>query len=133
MERHILACVAIAGLSLVQGACSGASPTSPTAPFSQTFTGLANRGRGPLHSVTIPRAGTATVSVRWSNVGESLNVEVTPARGGASLGTSPTCPGFCSSSTLTVPVQATAYDLIVIGGLVTTFGGTPYTLSVTVN
>jgi hypothetical protein len=119
-------------LILVLVGCGGSS-TAPSA-FSQTFSGtIPGNTNVATHPVSIPRSGTATITLSGFYAGNSPSIELRNSSG-TSLGRS-TCPSsntLCGSTTLTVAVQAGSYTLLVSGGA-DRFSSNSYTLSVTVN
>lgn len=55
----------------------GPAPTPP--PFTQTITGTATRFENVFHALTVPRSGTLSVKLRWTDARDDLDLGLTPA------------------------------------------------------
>src|SRR5215217_5071079 len=55
------------------------TPTpSPSVPFTQTMTGTVGRLENVFHDLTVPRSGTLSVKLRWTDVHDDLDLGLTP-------------------------------------------------------
>jgi hypothetical protein len=75
--KRMLTCVV---LTLTLGACGADDSTGPSEPpYTQTVTGTVTTFGSTVHAFTIPRSGTLSLTLSWSDVGVDLDLYLAPS------------------------------------------------------